>query len=261
MQLAIPMQFSKTTKRKTVYATGNDLVPTTNIYVTTEYLDSRGIETKSIDAIVSDVPFSDYETGRMLLSVPMRVSRKTKYKTVFAPVDADAPVDSLYVVSEWLHSHDFGDVLYLGISDAASGDEAEDGQNGDDAAAFDSFLDRAITRMPRSRLTTERIWSAWASCCDVSPDREAIEGIMRREVAQLFRERFSAPAALRGRVDGRVQYYWEGYAIVQGEEPVNVHREQAGEQPTHGVCGPIDGTRRNCPRPVYMPGGRGVTLS
>ena len=225
MQLAIPMQFSKTTKRKAVYATGNGLVPMTNIHVTTEYLDSRGIETKGIDAIVSDVPFSAAETGRMLVSVPMRFTRTTKYKTVFASVDADAPVDSLYVISEWLRSHDFGDVLYLGISDAASGDSSEGGQDGDDAAAFDSFLDEAITRRPRSRLTTERIWSAWASYCGVSPDREEIEGIRRREVAQLFRERFSAPGASRGRVDGRVQYYWEGYAIGPGEDPVNVHKE------------------------------------
>ena len=225
MQLAIPMQFSKTTKRKTVYATGDGLAPTTNVYVTTEYLDSRGIETKRIKAIVSDVPFSDDETGRMLLSVSMRVSRTTKYKTVFASVDADAPVDSLYVISEWLRSHDIGDVLYLGISDAASEEEAEDGQDGDDTDPFDRFLDEAITRSPRSRLTTERIWSAWASYCGVSPDREEIESIVRRDIAQLFRERFSAPRASRGRVDGRVQYYWEGYAIVSGEESVNVHRK------------------------------------
>lgn len=225
MRLAIPMAFSKTTKRKTVFATDAGLAPTTNIYVTTKYLDSRGIETKRIEAIVSDVPFSAAEAARMLLSVLMRVSRATKYKTVFAPVDADAPVDSLYVISEWLRSHDFGDVLYLGISEADSGDGSEDGQDGGDADAFGRFLDEAITRRPRSRLTTERIWRAWASYCGVSPDREEIAGIVRREVAQLFRERFSAPGASRGRVDGRVQYYWEGYAIVQGEETVNVHKE------------------------------------
>ena len=225
MRLAIPMRFSKTTKRKTVYATSDGLAPTTNIYVTTGYLDSRCIETKKIDAIVSDVPFSGDETGRMLASVPMRVSRTTKYKTVFASVDADAPVDSLYVISDWLRSHDFGNVLYLGISYAASGDGSEDGQDGGDADAFESFLDEAIIRRARSRLTTERVWRAWASYCGVSPDIEEIGGIVRRDVAQLFRERFSAPRASRGRVDGRVQYYWEGYAIVPGEGSVSVHRE------------------------------------
>ena len=225
MQLTIPMQFSKTTKRKTVYATGDGLVPATNIYMTTEYLHSRGIETKRIDAVISDVPFSDDETDQMLITIPMRVSRTTKYKAVFASVDTDAPVDSLYVLSEWLRAHDFGDVLYLGISDTASGNGAEDGQGCDDTDAFAVFLDEVITRRPRSRLTTEHIWSAWASYCGVSPDMEEIEGIARREVAGLFREHFSAPGASRGRVDGRVQYYWEGYAIVPEGESVNVHRD------------------------------------
>ncbi len=225
MRLAIPMQFSKMTKRKTVYATGDGLVPTSNVYMLSEFLRSAGAGAKQIVATLSNVPFTDDEARRMLVTITMRVSRTTKYKTVFAPVDADAPVDSLYVVSEWLRSHDFGDVLYFGISDAASGDGAEDGQDSNETDAFGRFLDEAITRMPRSRLTTERIWSAWASCCDVSPDREEIGSIVRREVAQLFRERFSAPGASRGRVDGRVQYYWEGYAIVQGEGSVSVHGE------------------------------------
>ena len=225
MRLAIPIAFSKTTKRKTVFATDAGLAPTTNIYVTTEYLDSRGIETKRIVATLSSVPFTDDEARRMLVTITMRVSRTTKYKTVFASVDADAPVDSLYVVSEWLRSHDFGDVLYLGISDAASGEGSDDDQDGDDDDVFNRFLDGAIIRRARSRLTTERIWRAWASYRGVSPDREEIGGIVRREVAQLFRERFSAPGASRGRVDGRVQYYWEGYAIVPGEGSMHVHRE------------------------------------
>ena len=95
----------------------------------------------------------------MRLPIPMPVCRTTKYKTVFALVDADAPADSLYVLSEWLRSHDFGDVLYFGISDAASGDGAEDGQDSNETDAFVRFLDEAIIRPARSRLTTERIWS------------------------------------------------------------------------------------------------------
>ena len=225
MRLAIPMRFSKMTKRKTVYAIGDGLVPTSNVYMLSEFLRSAGAEAKRIVATLSNVPFTDDEARRMLVTITMRVSRTTKYKTVFAPVDADAPVGSLYVVSEWLRSHDFGDILYLGISDAVSGDGAEDGQDSNETDGFSRFLDEAITRSPRSRLTTERIWSAWASYCGVSPDREEIGGIVRREVAQLFRERFSAPRASRGRVDGRVQYYWEGYAIVRGEGSVTVPRE------------------------------------
>lgn len=229
------MQFSKMTKRKTVYGAGDGLAPITNVYIATEYLDSRDIETERVVVTVSDVPFSGDEAGRMLVSVPMRVSHTTKYKTVFTAVDTDAPVDSLYVVSEWLRSHDFGDVLYLGISDAATGSSGEDGQDGaagsskpestSPETSFDTFLDEAVVRRSRSRTTTGHIWSVWASRYGVSPDRQEIGGILRRGVAKLFREHFSAPKASRARVDRRSQYYWEGYAIVPGEATVNVHSE------------------------------------
>ena len=61
MQVTIPMQLSKTTKTKTVFATKDGLAPTSNVYVVTEYLTSRGIETKQCFVIISDVPFSDEE--------------------------------------------------------------------------------------------------------------------------------------------------------------------------------------------------------
>ena len=82
MQLVIPMQFLKTTKNKTVFATNDGGTPTSNVYVSTEELCSRGIETKQIAAIISDMPFSDEEAGRMLMSIPMRISRTTKNKTL-----------------------------------------------------------------------------------------------------------------------------------------------------------------------------------
>ena len=78
MQVTIPMQLSKTTKTKTVFATKDGLAPTSNVYVVTEYLTSRGIETKQCFVIISDVPFSDEEAGRMLLAIRMRISRTTK---------------------------------------------------------------------------------------------------------------------------------------------------------------------------------------
>ena len=232
MKLAIPMQFSKTTKRKTVYATSDGLAPVANVYIATDYLYSRDIETEQVVVTISDTPF---DAGRMPVSVPMRVSHTTKYKTVFTAVDADAPVESLYVITEFLESHDFGDVLYLGIADTASGGGGEDGQNGAADCAkpeipspemtFDSFLDEAIVRRSHSRITTRRIWDVWASRYGVSPDREEIEGILRRDVAKLFREHFSEPNASRGRVGGLVRYFWEGYDIVPGKAAVNVHSE------------------------------------
>ena len=184
MKLEIPMTFSKTTKRKTVYAAGDGLVPTTNVYMTTEYLDSRDIETKRIKAILSTDPFSDDEAERMLAVVPMRISRTTPYKTVFVPIDAgepveaDAPVDNLYVVTEWLRSHDFGDELYLGICDAssvcdavASADQVEHLSPDD---VFYEFLGETVVRKEGSRITTGMMRIPWAALNGADPDDDVI---------------------------------------------------------------------------------------
>ena len=227
MRLEIPMTFSKTTPRKTVYATGDGLVPTNNVYLTTKYLDSRGIETKGIDAILSSVSFSDDEAERMLVVVPMRISRTTPYKTVFAPVDADEPVESLYVVTEWLRSHDFGDVLYLGISDAASVCEAAAGadqvehRSPDDI--FYEFLGETVVRIAGSRLTTAQVREPWAALNGADPEDKIIGGIHKNTIARRFRKHFGAPAGKRGRVNGKVEYYWEGYAIGEEKPGVTVH--------------------------------------
>ena len=222
MRLAIPMAFSKRTKRKAVFATDDGLAPISTVYVATEDLRSRGIDTRRIIVTVSDVPFTEDEAGQMLLSMPLRALRTTKYKTVF--VNADAPVDSLYVVSEWLHTHGFGDILYLGISDAASVNTAEDERDGTDAAneseelspddAFEALLEEAVVRRKGNRLTTAQIRAVWADRRGADPDDDVIGGIHKQSVARRFRAHFSAPPGTRGRVNGKVEYYWDGYAVV-----------------------------------------------
>ena len=222
MQVTIPMQFSKTTKNKTVFATKDGLAPTSNVYVVTEYLASRGIETKQCFVIISDLPFSDEEAGRMLMAIPMRISRTTKNKTLFVSVGTDAPVDSLYMISDWLSSHGFGEALYLGVLDAASGYEAEDGASDSDDpetlapdAAFDAFLGGTIVRRAGSRITTNHIKTAWAARYGDDPKGNTIGGIHKNSVARRFRAHFSAPPGKRGRAGGEVEYYWDGYAVIQ----------------------------------------------
>ena len=221
MQITIPMQFSKTTKNKTVFDTSDGQAPTSNVYVSTQELLSRGIETKRIKAIISDMPFSDEEAGRMLMAIPMRFSRTTKYKTVFASADADAPVDSLYMVSDWLSSHGFGDALYLGILDAASsGEDADDGDEPETLSpddAFDAFLEDAVVMRTGSRITTNHIRTAWAARHGADPTDDIIAGIHKNTVARRFRAHFSAPPGKRGRAGGAVEYYWDGYAVSQGD--------------------------------------------
>ena len=150
MRLEIPMMFSKTTKNKTVFATDDGLVPTSNVYILTEFLRVIGADTKRIVATLCDAPFTDEEVCGMLAMILMRPARHTKRKTVFAPDDAGAPVESLYVVIEWLRSHDFGDVLYLGISDAASVYEraasADQVEHRSPDDAFDAFLEGTVVQ-------------------------------------------------------------------------------------------------------------------
>ena len=224
MQLVIPMQFLKTTKNKTIFATNDGGTPTSNVYVSTEELCSRGIETKQIAAIISNMPFSDEEAGRMLMSIPMRISRTTKNKTLFTSIDTDAPVASLYMISDWLHSHEFGEALYLGLLDVASSCETEDGANDSDNpedisldAAFDAFLEEVVVRRAGSRITTNHIKTAWAARYGDDPKGNTIGGIHKNSVARRFRAHFSAPPGKRGRAGGgEVEYYWDGYAVSQG---------------------------------------------
>ena len=223
MQLVIPMQFLKTTKNKTVFATNDGGTPTSNVYVSTEELCSRGIETKQIAAIISDMPFSDEDAGRMLMAISMRISRTTKNKTLFASVDTDAPVKSLYMISDWLHSHEFGEALYLGVLDVASNCDTEDGANDSDNPedislddTFDTFLEEVVVRRPGSRITTNHIKTAWAARYGADPKGNTIGGIHKNSVARRFRTHFSAPPGKRGRAGGEVEYYWDGYAVIQG---------------------------------------------
>ena len=225
MKLQIPMAFSKATKRKTVYATNDGLAPTSNVYVNTAELRSRAIDTKRIVVSVSDVSFTEDEAAQMLLSMQLQVLRTTKRKTVFA--NGQAPVDSLYMTSAWLRSHGFGNVLYLGISDAASVDASEDERDDQDDSggseelspddAFEAFLDEAIFERTGSRLTTAQIRAQWAVRCGADPDDDIIGGIHKLSIARRYRRHFAAPPGKRGRVRGKVEYYWEGHAFI-GEE-------------------------------------------
>ena len=94
---------------------------------------------------------------------------------------------------------------------AADAAADEDPTGGD----FDSFLDEAVILRAGSRITTARIWNAWAGHYGADPDSDYIAGVHKGEVARRFRAHFSAPRASRGRVDGPVEYYWDDYDIAR----------------------------------------------
>ena len=150
----------------------------------------------------------------MRMKIRMSVSKTTKRTTVFSAVQ------TVYVNTESLRSQGCeGKNIILTVSDE-SDDEAEGGEihSDDDVAAFEEFLGTSITECARSRLTTGDIWNVWAARYDASPTDDVIAGIRRRDVGRVFRAYFSVPPAERGRVDGRVQYHWKGYAVVHGND-------------------------------------------
>ena len=235
MRQEIPMTFSKTTKNKTVFATDDRLMPTSNVYMLTEFLRVIGADPKRIVATLSDAPYTDEEVRGMLAMILMRPDRDTKRKTVFVTADAEAPVESLYLVREWLGEYDFGDVLYLGIADAASGYEAaasaDQVEHRSPEDVLYAFLGETVVKKEGSRITTAQIREPWAARNGADPDDDVIGGIHKNGIARRFRKRFGAPAGKRGRVKGKrgrdgkskVEYYWEGYAIREEKPDVNVH--------------------------------------
>ena len=157
----------------------------------------------------------------MRKKIDMRFSKRTKRTVVFAAIDAHAPIKTVYVDAEWLRSERVSTKqVFLTISDETVPEDAPEISiecSDDEGDAFDAFLSASVVQGGESRLTTERIWSAWATHCGEDPAADIIADVRKRDVAKRFRSHFSAPVATRGRVDGRVQYYWEGYAITSSQ--------------------------------------------
>ena len=216
------MSFSKSTKRTTVFATDDDLAPVDNAYVNTAELLLHDITGDTLTLSISKAPFTTEEAENFPIIIPMRISRTTKRKTLFKAVNADAPVDRLYVTSEWLLASDFGDTLYLGISPTAGDDTNRDDTNVDDDEdpdnAFDEFLATTIIRSEGGLVNTDRIWAAWALVHSADPECDVIAGIFKNRVANRFRACFSPPQARHRRVDGGLHRCWEGFAIVGADE-------------------------------------------
>ena len=49
-------------------------------------------------------------------------------------------------------------------------------------------------------------------------DDDVIGGVHKNTVARRFRKHFGAPPGKRGRVNGKIEYYWEGFRVIDGEE-------------------------------------------
>ena len=213
MRITIPMVFSKTTPRTTVFAAADPAAAMRTVYVITALLHAKSIDTEQLILVISDVPFAD---GEARMAIHMRFSRRTKTMSVFTAVDEGAPVHTAYVNTETLRSQGSdGQEIFLGISDTPFAEDEARVLSGD---TFEMFLSASVIRRHDCRLTTAHIWNGWAAHCGADPYSATIAGVRRSDLARRFRTLFSAPRASRGRVDGRVQYYWEGYEVIQKDK-------------------------------------------
>ena len=214
MQLQMRLKFIKRTKYTTVFAASGSESPVKSAYVNTEALRSRGFREDEIYLVISDASFEGKDS-KELISMRMKPYKTTKRTTVFEACRQNSAMRTVYVNTEALQANNYGgEELFLAISQVALiGAELENPRGTEYTKTFEEFLDESVKRRPGSRITTERMWKGWASLHGTNSDDAVIAGVRRTEVPSRFRRHFSAPPATRGRVDGRVQYCWEGYSI------------------------------------------------
>ena len=214
MWLQVHMKFMKKTKRTTVFGASGSESPVKFVYVNTEALRSRGFREDEVHIVISDAPIVGKDLSELIV-VKMGPYKTTKRTTVFESGCQDSAMQTVYVNTEALQANNYGgEEIFLAISQVALiGAALENPRGTEYPKTFEEFLDESVKRIPGSRITTERIWKGWASLHGTNPDGAVIAGVRRTEVPSRFRRHFSAPPATRGRVDGRVQYCWEGYSI------------------------------------------------
>ena len=144
----------------------------------------------------------------------------------------------------WLQGHGIGteegDLIALGVSSAEDvadliTDEVEEIKTDTDDALlqeteeaeapetaderFAEFFDKNVVVVSDGRLTSDRVWKRWAAENGMCPEESEIVSIAKSSMASRIRDLLSpAPPTRRGRVDGRVQYYWPGYGTGDGDE-------------------------------------------
>ena len=207
-----------------------------DFYIDTEYLNSVPFDNNEIILFISDKPFAEDEVA--LTFPPLPFIRSTKNKTRFEiQNDRDRrlrssieyPVTQAFIYNGALEPEVITNKksIYFGISPVSEAVvtaeeqvvvEDADADVIDPETEFNLFLDAVITKRRSGEVTTERIWKAWAVLHGANPDEDVIGGIRKSSVVSRFRARFSPPPATHGRVDGRVQRRWKGYAVIQRDE-------------------------------------------
>ena len=99
------------------------------------------------------------------------------------------------------------------VSDTDEAPPRETEEDKTDDKRFAAFLEENVVAAPGGRLASGHIWQRWAAMHDANPADSPIAGIAKGSLASRIRDVLSPPPTKRGRVDGRVQYFWPDLAV------------------------------------------------
>ena len=125
-----------------------------------------------------------------------------------------------YFSTSWLAaggvSVALGDTVTITVSGdedvhSLSPEEREESLTGDDLVA--AFIEQHVMAAPGQRLTSGHLWERWAVLHDADPSESDIAGVAKGSMAGRIRRALSLPPARRGRVEGRVQYFWPDLSV------------------------------------------------
>ena len=229
MRLDVLMRRVEGTKNTDKFEPDGEPSPMDNFYVNSKAIASLPFDTAALRLTLSSEPFGDGEVERAFPPVPfyrasdrvVRYQHRDKGRTVTSTTDL--PVTLAYVYRSALEGKfvEQRKPIYFGISpviedekqvvDIAVDDETS---HADAIAAFDAFLRESVRRRRGGRLTSRRVWAAWAARWGAEPDERVIAGVRYTDVARRLRTVFGTVAEPNPtRIDGRLQRYWSDFTI------------------------------------------------
>ena len=210
--------------------------PMREFYCNTEFLTLLALSTfDTIGLVLSTEKLDDKQVGLALLAIPffglttnLRVNYEHRVvlngRERMAPNTPVLPVTRAYVSGSALPETFIADRLpiYFGVFPilnsaeliAAAAAAAEEIVREAAIARFDHFLWKSVRVHKGGKLSSWRVWQAWAEHCGADPDDREISGVRFKDIAPRIRKNLEVTAAKSPAfVDGKVRRYWDGYTI------------------------------------------------
>ena len=156
----------------------------------------------------------------MAAQIKAIVEKHTKRLTGLKYTDDIGQERVTYFSTSWLTaggvSVELGDTVTITVSGdedvhALSPQKRDESLTGDEFVA--AFIAREVIVASGQRLTSGHLWERWAVLHDADPGESDIAGIAKGSMAGRIRRALSLPPARRGRVEGRVKYFWPDLAL------------------------------------------------